>query len=127
VRGLRGAARGPLPPPISRERYLSLALDVLRACIGAPWAPPGFDEGCRHLWLKFQATRTIPSGDEFEADMEQLYTVLRDAGIPDGVYIGADRGETLLRAKHRLDAACEHARSIGLVAATDDDDRPGPV
>jgi len=98
-------------------RYRHVALAALRACMDPAFAPEGYNDACRALWLRFQASRSVPSAGEFDAALDELYELLRDAGIPNGVFIGGDAGQALLAARRRLDALGDEARACGLAGA----------
>lgn len=124
MRGNWGAARGPLPSLAAMPRYKRVALAALRACMEPPFAPAGYNDACRALWLRFQTSRSVPSAEQFDVALYELYELLRDAGTPNGVFIGGDAGQALLVARRRLDALGDEARDCGLMSDEPEGDQP---
>jgi hypothetical protein len=113
----RSRHRWPFPAQRTSP-YRAVQLAALRACIADPTvAPPGFNDVLRALWSSLLANRTMPTPDEFSEAMEGLYTLLRDAAMPDGVAVVEDdeRQAVFLTAKGHLDDLYAEARASGLI------------
>jgi hypothetical protein len=77
-------------------------------------APPGYNDERARLFLRFFKRKNIPTADEFDAAMEELYQLLDDSGFPDGLWVGGDNGNVLMTAKLTLDKAFREAYACGL-------------
>ncbi len=103
-------------PPYSRLGALLAA-----AHISSPHDPPGYNEVRRDLVLRLFKRKTVPTPPEFADALGELYRVLDDAGWPYGRWVGSPRGDALMAAKLRLDAAISEAAACGLTDGEGDE------
>jgi hypothetical protein len=97
--------------------YKRLGLLLLHAAVTADeLALVEYNAARVRLWGRFQTGGYLPSGDEFREELSDLFAMLKAVGIRDGVRIGGERGEAILRAKRWLDMVAEEARASGVSA-----------
>jgi len=99
-----------LVPPYFRVAAFLAGAVIVPAAL----APPGYNDERARLFVRFFKRKTIPTADEFDVTMEELYQLLANVGFPRGSWVGGKRGDVLMTAKLTLDKAFREAYACGL-------------
>jgi hypothetical protein len=100
--------------------YVRLVATLGQAVVPAPFAPRGFAAARGRLVIRFFRRDTIPTADEFDAAIAELYQIVKDAAAEAG--LGSPALVPLLAAKRWLDEAYREAYAQGLTSTTLADD-----
>lgn len=93
------------PRWLTEEQRQGITLALLKAHLPPEVAPDGFEDLRGSLWTDFTAWRTVPEWEDFEADMNDLRSILWPLMTAPVVWETAgDRGTLMQAATHLQDA-----------------------
>jgi hypothetical protein len=117
-----GSPSSALPASEVLPAYRLLAALIAGSHIPPTLAPAGYNSARARLWLRFFKRSTVPTQDEFDAAMNELYDLLASSAFPRGGWVGGEQGEALMKAKLRLDDAYRVGYASEVTATRLDDD-----
>ena len=106
-----GSGRSAATPGL--PQFQRLRARLLEARIPESFAPPGYDQLRRSLWVRLLGPhKTVPKLSELESAVEELCDLVRTAAFAADYSPASDEAEALRAAIRSLDAACIEARRV---------------